>query len=152
MHDTSSVRGLDCVTDLDDDIGHLLSRKRRVALRVSLEDLAACPFDGEKVKTRPSLTGLDGAHDIRVLDACAEARFAGEPRDGSAILAKLFAQHLEGYDAMLGMVGAVHRRGAAFSDHVLDDVSGERRSDESITRHAANLTSPAGVGKRRRRM
>jgi hypothetical protein len=48
---------------------------------------------------------------------------------------------------MLGMISTIHGRGSTFPDHVLDAVSGERRSDKRIARHAANLIRQIGVGK-----
>ena len=54
-----------------------------------------------------------------MLDALAVSRFAKEARDGGAILTQFFAQDLDGYGAVVGMLRAKNGGGSAFTDFAL---------------------------------
>ena len=97
-----------------------------------------------------SLTDLDGAHDVRVLDALAVPRFADEPSDGRLVLAEFLAEHLHRHDTMSGMLGAKHRGCPAFAHFATQGVSGDRLSNQVFFGHGANLTSALGAGSKRR--
>ena len=84
-----------------------------------------------------------------MLYAFAVARFAKKARDRGAILAQLFAQHLHGDGAVIGVVRAENGGCSAFTDFALQRISGDRLSDEILAWHAANLISPPSVASER---
>jgi hypothetical protein len=60
---------------------------------------------------------------------CTELRLAQEARDGGFIVLQLFAQHLQGYGAMCGMVGTKNGSSTAFANLSTHRVPGKSRPD-----------------------
>src|SRR5437016_9911312 len=148
MDDSRRVRGLNRVRDLFDNRAHFVNGKSAQPLGVFLEKLARRPFDGEKMHPRPGLANFDRSYDVRMLYAFAVARFTKKTRDSGAILPQFFPEHLHGDDAVVAVLRAADGGCTAFSHFALQRISGNRLSDEILTRHAANLISAATRRKR----
>jgi len=142
------VRGLHRVGDLHHDVRHLVRRKRTVAARVLLEQLARRPFDREEVHTGRRFADLDRSHDVRVRHPLAIVRLADTSRDRRAIVAQFLAQHFDGDCAVVRMLGAKNSGCAAFADFRLERVSGKSTPDQILPWHGRepNDASEGGQG------
>lgn len=150
MDDPDAVRRVNGLRDLRDDRCGLVAREWSVLLGVTLEEVAAGPFNREKMQAGARFADLDGSHDVRVHDLLAVLRLAKKTRDGGTVLAKFVAQHLHGNEAVFGVLRPVDGRRAAFAYDVADRVAGQGRADEGVACHAAKLTVAHGGGKRNR--
>jgi hypothetical protein len=147
-HDAVGVRCVHGVGDLKHDGGDFVGGKRRVALRVPLENFARRPFDREVVQTIRRHPGFDGAHHVLVLNAGAKGGLALETGDGGLVLAQFFTQDFHGHFAVFGMLRAIYRGRSAFTNAVEQVISGQRAAYEGVTRHAAKLTFGNSASKR----
>ncbi len=104
MHDAVRVRGIHSIGDLQDNCRNFVVLQRRVAFRVTLEQLTGRPLDRKEMYAFRGLTSFDRPHYVRVLDSGAEGRFAQEPRDCRSVLTKTLTQNFHGDFAVLGML------------------------------------------------
>ena len=136
MNDSRCMGGLDRCAYLGDDDGDFFDRKRSILLGVPLQELAARPFDGQKVEPGIGLADFYGTHHVRVLYSSAVLSFADKTCDRGAIMAQFFAKNLEGDGTVGRMFGSVHRRSAALSDLTLYGIPGYLGADQALMRHA----------------
>ena len=136
MHDPTGMSRVHRVRDLQYDRRDFVVGQGRVALGVSLEQLTGRPFDREEMNAVRRLTGFDRPHYVGVLHSRPEGGFAQESGDGGLVLAKPLAQDLHGYFAVLGMLCSVDGRGTSLAHTIEEGITGQRCSDEGVTRHA----------------
>jgi len=123
---------VDGVGNLDDYRRDFVTRKRCASLGVSLEELAGRPLDGEIVQAFGRLAEFDRAHDVRVLDPCAERGFAKKTGNGGAVLPELVAQYLQRDGTMRVVGGLVDSGRPTFTDALFKRVAGDISSSKRI--------------------
>ena len=125
MYDANNVCRVDRIGYLRDDGCDFVSREWPMLFRIPFQKFATGPLNGEKMHARRSLAYLQRFHDVGMLDALAVAGLPNEPRDGSLVLSQLFAENLDRYNAMCGMISAEDGRSSALSNFNAKRISGE---------------------------
>src|SRR3954468_109126 len=80
-------------------------------------------------------------------NALAVPGLAKKTRDGRPVVAQFFAQHFDSNGAVVGMRRAKHGRRSALADFRFERVARKLPPEETLPRHAANLTSRRTVSK-----
>jgi hypothetical protein len=71
-----------------------------------------------------------------MLHSRAERSFAQESGNRRLVLAQAFTQNLHGHFAVLGMLSSVDGRGTSLANAIEEGITGQRRPDERVARHA----------------
>jgi hypothetical protein len=130
MDNSCVMCGLDGAGNLEDYVGDFSTRQGTVSLGVAIEDITRSPLDCQKMQPFTGLPDLDRSYDIGMCNPRSVARFANETGNRSSILSELFLQDLESDDTMMGMISAVDGGCTPLSDHALQRIARDRRSDE----------------------
>src|SRR5450432_1330454 len=100
------------------------------------------------MNSRSSFTNFDRAHHVGMSDARAVRRFPKKSRNRGLIGSQLFLQYLDGSDAMGRVFGAVDHCRSTFTNHILQQISGERRAGKIFAAHGPKLIAPLEGSKR----
>ena len=92
--------------------------------RVSLQQLSACPFDCQKMKTGIGFSDLDSSNHIWMLDAGTVLRLSNKTGDSCAIVPQLLSENLKRDGTVSRVHGSVDCRSPALTDLTLHCVPG----------------------------
>jgi len=148
MDDSGRVYGIYGICNLADDVADLFGRKWDMLLRIFFEELAERPFDGEKVNAGSGFTYFDRSDNVGMDDTRAIRRFTKKSRNCRFIRSQLFLQDFDGSDAMDWVFGAVDHCRSTFTNHIVQQISGECRTGKIFAAHGPKLIAPLEGSKR----
>ncbi len=148
MDDSGGVYGVYGICNLPNNVANLFGWKRDMLLCVFFEKLTECPFDGEKVNSGSGFTDFDRSYDVGMGDTRPIRCFSKKSRNCRLVRSQLFLQDLDGSDAMDRVFGAVDHCRSTFTNHIVQQISGECRTGKIFAAHGPKLIAPLEGSKR----